>query len=70
VRLLRPGGIMAVIDYGRIDRPVGPAKEHVLEHDQLRRVVAGMGLREIEFREPGEVVPYHVIVVAEKPTGE
>jgi ubiquinone/menaquinone biosynthesis C-methylase UbiE len=66
-RLLAPGGRLAVIDYGAIDRPVGPSKEHVLANDELRAVVARMGLAETAFYEPGELVPYHAIVVAEKP---
>jgi SAM-dependent methyltransferase len=70
VRLLRPGGLLAVIDCGRIDRPVGPPKDRVLPHDEVRAIVtAGMGLRELEYHEPGEVVPDHLIVVGEKPAG-
>ena len=65
-RILAPGGRLVVIDFGAIDRPVGPPKDHVLSHDRLRAVVAGMGLAETEFHEPGDLVPYHVIVVAEK----
>ena len=67
VRVLAPGGRLVVIDFGDIDRPVGPPRDHVLSHDELRAVIAGMGLREIAYHEPGELVVYHVIVVAEKP---
>jgi ubiquinone/menaquinone biosynthesis C-methylase UbiE len=67
VRVLAPGGRLVVIDFGDIERPVGPPRDHVLSHDELRAVVAGMGLREIAFHEPGELVVYHVVVVAEKP---
>jgi ubiquinone/menaquinone biosynthesis C-methylase UbiE len=67
VRVLAPGGRLVVIDFGDIERPVGPSRNHVLSHDELRAVVAGMGLREIAFHQPGELVVYHVIVVAEKP---
>jgi ubiquinone/menaquinone biosynthesis C-methylase UbiE len=66
-RVLAPGGRLVVIDFGDIERPVGPPRDHVLSHDDLRAVVTGMGLREIAFHEPGELVVYHVIVVAEKP---
>ena len=67
VRVLAPGGRLVVIDFGDIDRPVGPPRDHVLSHDELRAVIAGMGLREVAYHEPGELVAYHVIVVAEKP---
>ena len=53
-----------------MDRPVGPPNDHVLALDELRAVVAGMGLRELAVHEPGEIGRYHVaIVVAEKPPG-
>ena len=67
VRVLAPGGRLVVIDFGDIDRPVGPPREHVLPHDELRAVVTGMGLRETAFHEPGDLLVYHVVVVAEKP---
>lgn len=67
VRVLAPGGRLVVIDFGDIDRPVGPPRDHVLPHAELRAVVTGMGLHEIAFHEPGELVAYHVVVVAEKP---
>jgi ubiquinone/menaquinone biosynthesis C-methylase UbiE len=67
VRVLAPGGRLVVIDFGDIDRPVGPPRDHVLSHEQLRAVVAGMGLREVAYHEPGELVVYHVVVAAEKP---
>jgi ubiquinone/menaquinone biosynthesis C-methylase UbiE len=67
VRVLAPGGLLVVIDFGDIERPVGPPRDHVLSHDDLRAVVAGMGLQEVAFHEPGTLVPYHVVVVSEKP---
>jgi ubiquinone/menaquinone biosynthesis C-methylase UbiE len=69
VRVLAPGGRLVVIDFGDIDRPVGPPRDHVLSHDELRAAVTGMGLHEIAFHEPGALAVYHVIIVAEKPQG-
>lgn len=66
-RLLRPGGRLVVIDFGHIDRPVGPPKDHVLPHDRLRELVRSMGVRECAVHEPGDLFDYHIAVVAEKP---
>jgi ubiquinone/menaquinone biosynthesis C-methylase UbiE len=66
VRLLAPGGLCVVIEFGAIDRPFGPAKDHVLPHDQLRAVAAGLGLAVVAFHAPGEPLPWHVAVVAQK----
>lgn len=68
VRLLRPGGRLVVLEFGRIERPVGPPPERVLAHDELRALVASMGLHEMAYFEPGELVPYHVVVVGERPS--
>ena len=68
-RLLAPGGRLVVIDFGAVERPVGPPIDHVLPHDRLRAVVAEMGLVEAGYHEPGELLPYHVVVVAEKSQG-
>lgn len=67
VRILRPGGRMVVMEWGDIERPVGPARDHVLAHDDLRRLIAGLGLTELAVHEPGALIPYYVAVVAEKP---
>jgi len=65
-RLLRPGGLFVVADWGDVERPVGPALSHVLGLAAVRRIVAGMGLDEIEAHEPGTLLPYHLAVVAAK----
>ncbi len=65
-RLLAPAGRMLVIDFGYIDRPIGPDKDHVLPHARLRAVIADMGLRELAVHEPGTLLPYHIAIVAEK----
>lgn len=66
-RLLRPGGRLVVIDFGDIDRPIGPPRDHVLPHDRLRELIRGLGVREIAVYEPGELLQHHIAVVAEKP---
>ena len=66
-RLLRPGGLFVVLDWGDKERPVGPAPGHVLGMDAVREIVTGMGLDVVEAHEPGDLVPYHLAVVAKKP---
>ena len=65
-RLLRPGGLFVVVDWGDRERPVGPPLEHVLGLAAVREVIASMGLEELEAHEPGSLLPYHLAVVAEK----
>ena len=65
-RLLRPGGLFVVVDWGDCERPVGPPLEHVLGLAAVREVIAGMGLDELEAHEPGALLPYHLAVVAAK----
>jgi ubiquinone/menaquinone biosynthesis C-methylase UbiE len=67
VRLLAPGGRLAVIDFARMDRPVGPPNDHVLSLDEARAVVAGMGLRELSVHRPGEIGRYHIAILCERP---
>lgn len=66
-RLLRPGSRLVIIDFGHIDRPIGPPKDHVLSHDRLRELVRSLGVREVAVHEPGGLLDYHIAVVAEKP---
>jgi ubiquinone/menaquinone biosynthesis C-methylase UbiE len=66
VRLLRPGGLFVVVDWGDHERPVGPPLDHVLGLAAVRDIVSGMGLEEIEAHEPGTLLPYHLAVVAAK----
>ena len=65
-RLLRPGGLFVVVDWGDRERPVGPPLGHVLGLAAVRQLIASMGLDEIEAHEPGTLLPYHVAVVATK----
>jgi SAM-dependent methyltransferase len=66
LRLLRPGGLFVVVDWGDCPRPLGPPLDHVLGLAAVRDVLAGMGLDEVIAREPGMKLPYHLVVVAAK----
>ena len=66
VRLLRPGGLFVVVDWGDRERPVGPPLDHVLGLAAVRDIVARMGLDELEAHEPGTLLPYHLAAVAAK----
>jgi len=66
VRLLRPGGLFVVVDWGDRERPVGPPLDHVLGLAAVRDIVREMGLEELEAHEPGTELPYHLVVVAAK----
>jgi SAM-dependent methyltransferase len=66
VRVLRPGGLFVVVDWGDAERPVGPPPGHVLGLGAVREIIAGMGLDLLEASEPGELLPYHLAVVAAK----
>jgi SAM-dependent methyltransferase len=67
VRLLRPGGLFVVVDWGDGERPVGPPLDHVLGLAAVRDLTAQMGLEEVEAHEPGTQLPYHLVLVAAKP---
>jgi hypothetical protein len=66
-RLMRPGGLAVVVEFGHMDRPIGPSNDHILTHDQLRALLAGLGLDEVSVHEPGTLLQYHIAVVAQKP---
>ena len=65
-RVLKSGGLYVVVDWGDMERPVGPPPGHVLGLEAIRDIVAGMGLDVVEAHEPGELLKYHVVVVAQK----
>jgi ubiquinone/menaquinone biosynthesis C-methylase UbiE len=67
VRLLAPGGRVAVIDFAQMDRPVGPPNDHVLSLEEVRAIVAGMGLHELSVHQPGEIGRYHIAILCERP---
>jgi ubiquinone/menaquinone biosynthesis C-methylase UbiE len=66
-RLLAPGGLLVDIEFGQMERPVGPPSDHVLSGDEVRALIAGMGLRELEWHEPATILMYHLALVAQKP---
>ena len=66
VRVLRPGGLFVVVDWGDTERPFGPPPGHVLGLAAVRDIIAGMGLEVLEAHEPGELLRYHLAVVAKK----
>jgi len=66
VRLLRPGGLFVVLDWGDRERPMGPPLGHVLGLDAVREIVTGMGLEMVEAHEPGTELTYHLAAVAAK----
>jgi SAM-dependent methyltransferase len=66
VRVLKPGGFFVVVDWGDMERPVGPSRGHVLGLGAIRDIIAGMGLDVVEAHEPGELLKYHVVAVAAK----
>ena len=63
-RLLRPGGLFVVVDWGDRERPVGPPLDHVLGLAAVRDLISSMGLEEVEAHEPGTLLPHHLAVVA------
>jgi ubiquinone/menaquinone biosynthesis C-methylase UbiE len=63
-RLLRPGGLFVVADWGDKERPIGPPIGHVLGLAAALDVIAAMGLEEVEAYEPGTLLPDHLAIVA------
>jgi len=66
VRLLRPGGLFVVVDWGDKERPIGPPVGHVLGLTAALGVIAAMGLEVVESHEPGTLLPNHLVIVAAK----
>ena len=67
VRLLAPGGLLLSAEFARMERPIGPPNDHVLELQELRDVLSGLGFEELVVLTPGELALYHNVVVAQKP---
>jgi ubiquinone/menaquinone biosynthesis C-methylase UbiE len=67
VRLLRPGGLFVVLDWGEKERPVGPPLGHVLGLEAVRKIANDMGLDEVEAHDQGDGLCCHVVLVARKP---
>jgi ubiquinone/menaquinone biosynthesis C-methylase UbiE len=66
-RLLRRDGLFVVLDWGDRERPVGPPVDHVLGLGAVREIVARLGFEEVEAHEPGDLLPYHLALVARRP---
>lgn len=66
-RLLASGGLLLSAEFARMERPVGPPNDHVLALEEMRALLAGLGLEEREVRRPGELALYHNVVVVQKP---
>lgn len=67
VRLLGPAGRLLIVDWALMERPVGPPNDHVLTVEQAQTVVAEMGLGTVAVHQPGELLPYHYILLAARP---
>lgn len=66
-RLLRPGGLFVVVDWGDKEREVGPPLDHVLGLEAVRKIGRDMGLEEVEVHDQGDGLCCHVVLVARKP---
>jgi SAM-dependent methyltransferase len=66
-RLLRPGGLFVVVDWGDKNREVGPPLSHVLGLEAVRKIAKEMGLDEVEAHDQGDGLCCHVVLVARKP---
>jgi len=67
-RLLRPGGLFVVVDWGDKNREVGPPLDHVLGLEAIRKIARDMGLDEVEAHDQGDGLCCHVVLVARKPS--
>jgi ubiquinone/menaquinone biosynthesis C-methylase UbiE len=66
-RLLDHKGRFVVVDWARVDRPVGPPADHVLTVSDALATLTSMGLTVDAIHQPGELFPYHFALVASKP---
>jgi ubiquinone/menaquinone biosynthesis C-methylase UbiE len=67
LRLLRPDGLLVVVDWGDKDRSIGPPPGHALGLEPARAVLTGAGFRELEAHDAGELFRHHVVIVATRP---
>ena len=56
-----------VVDWADVERPVGPPAGNVLGMAAVRDLIAGRGFDVVEAHEPGELLTYHIAVVAARP---
>lgn len=55
-RILRASGILAIVDWKKLDQDVGPPKEHRLDEDEARAVLRDAGFAPVRSFDAG---PYH-----------
>ena len=67
-RLLAPSGRLAIVDWSKSERPVGPPMEYVLTLDEALAVVDSMELVADVVLPPATLFPYHYAIVA-RPRG-
>jgi len=63
-RLLAPQGRLVIVDWAKVERPVGPPAEYVLTVDETLVVVESLGLSVAIVHQPGALFPYHYAIVA------
>lgn len=66
MRVLKPGGVIGVVDWKREPTPKGPPLEHRVGAEQIAHDLARAGF--VEMR-TAAVLRYHDVVVAQKPLG-
>jgi ubiquinone/menaquinone biosynthesis C-methylase UbiE len=67
MRLLAPEGRLVVVDWARVERPVGPPVDHVLSVADARAGLEALGLAVTAVHDPGELFAYHFAIVAQRP---
>jgi len=65
-RLLRPGGLLVVIDWKPEETPMGPPLEVRIAPERVREQLEAAGFQAVTRHDP---LPYHYFITAEKPGG-
>lgn len=65
-RLLRPGGIVAVIDWKQEPTPLGPPVEVRIAPDRVQQQLEAAGFQAVTRH---DLLPYHYFLTGEKPGG-
>ncbi|MFH1171475.1 MAG: methyltransferase domain-containing protein [bacterium] len=63
VRLLKPGGVVMIVDWKTSGSPLGPLHQDRVPPDEVRKIAATLALKEKEAFEAG---PYHFGLLFEK----
>jgi SAM-dependent methyltransferase len=66
-RLLAPGGILAIVDWAPVERPVGPPAARILTLEQALAVVDAKGLAAHVVRPAGTLFAYYYAIAARAP---